>query len=106
MSQPDSDSPDWSKIAASPEFNALLARKRKFLIPCTIFFLVYYLALLVLVGWFKDQMNIKVLGQLNWAYVFALSQFLMAWAMAWIYVREAAVWDREAARIMALEHLR
>lgn len=101
MSHPESATPDWSKIAASPEFIALLARKRRFLIPCTIFFLVYYVALLVLVGFCKEFMSREILGNLNIAYVFALSQFAMTWIMAWIYVREASVWDKEAARIIA-----
>lgn len=102
MSHPESATPDWSKIAASPDFNALLARKRRFLIPCTIFFLVYYVALLVLVGYCKTFMDTPVLGTLNIAYVFALSQFIMVWAMAYIYVREASQWDKESARIIAL----
>jgi uncharacterized membrane protein (DUF485 family) len=101
MSHPESAAPDWSKIAASPDFNALLARKRRFLIPCTIFFLVYYVLLLVLVGYCKEFMDTQILGKLNIAYVFAFSQFFMVWIMAWIYVREASVWDKESARIIA-----
>ncbi len=95
---------DWARIAASPEFQALLARKRRFLIPGIIFFLVYYVALLVLVGWNKELMSVEVLGRLNIAYLFALSQFIMAWTVAAVYVREAGAWDRESAAIIAKYH--
>jgi uncharacterized membrane protein (DUF485 family) len=45
-------------------------------------------------------MKTKVWGEVNIAYVFALSQFLMAWIMAYLYVRVAAKWDKSAAAII------
>jgi uncharacterized membrane protein (DUF485 family) len=97
---PTTPTPDWEKLEAKPEFRALLARKAKFIISSTIFFVVYYFALLILVGWFPDVMKQEVLGRLNVAYVFALSQFFMAWGLAWIYTRQAAQWDKLAAAII------
>jgi uncharacterized membrane protein (DUF485 family) len=97
---PTTPTPDWEKLEAKPEFRALLARKAKFIISSTIFFVVYYFALLILVGWFPDIMKQEVLGRLNVAYVFALSQFFMAWGLAWIYTRQAAQWDKLAAAII------
>jgi uncharacterized membrane protein (DUF485 family) len=35
-----------------------------------------------------------MLGAINLAYVFALSQFFMAWIIMWLYVRQARRWDR------------
>ena len=98
--QPTTPTPDWEKLEEKPEFRALLARKAKFIISSTIFFVVYYFALLILVGWFPDVMKQEVLGRLNVAYVFALSQFFMAWGLAWIYTRQAAQWDKLAAAII------
>ena len=46
-------------------------------------------------------MNTRLPGNLNLAYVFALSQFVMAWTLAALYVRAAARWDRMAADIAA-----
>jgi uncharacterized membrane protein (DUF485 family) len=92
--------PDWEKLEAEPAFRALLSRKAKFIISSTVFFVIYYFALLILVGWFPDLMKIEVLGRLNIAYVFALSQFFMAWGLAWIYTRQAAAWDKSAAAII------
>lgn len=90
---------DWDSIAADADFKKLLAAKIRFIAPTTIFFLVYYFALPILVGWFPDFMKTKV-GNVNYAYLFALSQFLMAWAVAAIYVGKAAGWDKSAAAIL------
>ncbi|HRH94483.1 MAG TPA: DUF485 domain-containing protein [Prosthecobacter sp.] len=91
---------NWEQLEAKPEFRALLARKSRFIIGSTIFFVAYYFALPVLVGYFPEIMKKEVLGRLNWAYLFALSQFFMAWALAFIYTRKAAIWDKEAAAIV------
>ncbi len=91
---------NWEQLEAKPEFRALLARKSRFIIGSTIFFVVYYFALPVLVGYFPEMMKQEALGRLNWAYLFALSQFFMAWALAFIYTRKAAQWDKEAAAVI------
>ena len=91
---------NWDQIEQKPAFRALLSRKARFIVPATIFFLIYYLALPVLVGYWQDLMKKQVWGKVNIAYVFALSQFFMAWIMAFIYVRVAAKWDKEAAAII------
>lgn len=95
---------NWDQIEAKPAFRSLLSRKAKFIISATIFFLTYYLSLPVLVGWFPDLMKTPVWGKVNVAYVFALSQFIMAWVVAFIYVRKAATWDKEAAEIIKDHH--
>ncbi len=91
---------DWAKLEQKPEFRRLLSRKARFIVPTTVFFLIYYLALPVLVGYWPELMKKQVWGKVNVAYVFALSQFFMAWIVAFIYVRVAAKWDIEAARII------
>jgi uncharacterized membrane protein (DUF485 family) len=91
---------DWASLEAKPEFRALLRRKAKFIVNSTVFFVVYYFALLVLVGWFPDLMKKPLLGKINGAYLFALSQFFMAWGLAYIYTKKAAAWDKAAAEII------
>ncbi len=66
---------DWHAIAADSDFKALLKAKARFIIPATIFFIVYYFALPVLVGFYPKLMSQTVWGDMNWAYLFALSQF-------------------------------
>ncbi|TLD72811.1 DUF485 domain-containing protein [Phragmitibacter flavus] len=85
--------PDWDRIAADPDFAALKSAKRRFIIPATIFFLVYYMALPVLVGFWPELMKTEVLGKVNIAYLFALSQFLMTWIICAMYVKAAKRWD-------------
>jgi uncharacterized membrane protein (DUF485 family) len=96
----DAESHAWDDLAAKPAFRALLAAKARFLWRASIFFIVYYFALLVLVGWFPDLMKKQVIGKVNVAYLFALSQFFMAWILAFIYVRKAAQWDKDAADVL------
>ena len=89
----------WDAIAADPEFKKLLSSKIRFITPLAIFFLLYYFALPVLVGWFPVLMKTKI-GSVNYAYLFALSQFFMAWLVAGIYVAKASGWDKAAAAIV------
>lgn len=98
----DIDVADWDRVAAMAEFKTLLASKRKFIIPATIFFVVYYFALPVLVGYAPSLMDRRVFGGVNIAYLFALSQFFMAWTIAALYVRAAGKWD-EMARVIIVK---
>jgi uncharacterized membrane protein (DUF485 family) len=97
----DSAPVDWERIAAFDEFKALLAAKRKFIAPATVFFIAYYFALPVLVGYAPGLMTKKVFGVVNVAYLFALSQFFVAWAVAALYVRAASGFDRMASGVLA-----
>ena len=95
------DLADYARIAASEDFRRLLRAKRRFIIPATIFFLLYYFALPYLVGYHPEWMERKVWREMNWAYLFAVSQFVMAWALAASYVVVAAGWDRKAHALLA-----
>jgi len=92
---------DWEAIANEPAFAELQAAKRRFIVPGTIFFLAYYMALPILVGFFPAIMKATVIGKINWAYLFALSQFIMTWALSAIYVRTAHRWDEMNAALLA-----
>ncbi|GAC1659097.1 MAG: hypothetical protein NVS9B1_20520 [Candidatus Dormibacteraceae bacterium] len=66
-----------------------MAAKRRFLAPAVAFFLVYYFALPVSNGLAPDFMRINIIGHLNLAYLFALSEFVMAWVLAFLYISRA-----------------
>jgi len=91
---------DWDKVAGLEEFRALLKAKLKFIAPATLFFVVYYFALPVLVGYAPALMEKRVFGVVNIAYLFALSQFVMAWTIAALYVRAAGRFDKMAEAIL------
>jgi uncharacterized membrane protein (DUF485 family) len=90
----------WDKIADSKEFKDLMATKKTFIVPAFIFFVVYYFALPVLVGYAPQFMSTKVIGQVNLAYLFALSQFFVAWIIAGLYIKAANNFDRLAKDIL------
>jgi uncharacterized membrane protein (DUF485 family) len=93
-------SADWERVAAMDEFKSLIAAKRKFIAPAVIFFIVYYFTLPALVGYAPELMSRRVLGVINLAYLFALSQFFMAWIIAALYVRAAGRFDEMARKII------
>jgi uncharacterized membrane protein (DUF485 family) len=77
-------------VGKDPEMVELERRHRRFVWPATAFFLIYYLALNVLAGTSPDLMGTKLFGEFTFGYLFALSQFLMAFVVAWVYSRWAA----------------
>ena len=77
-------------VGKDPEMIELEHRHRRFVWPVTVFFLVYYLALPILAGVAPDLMGTKLFGQFTFGYLFALSQFLMAFVVAWVYARWAS----------------
>jgi uncharacterized membrane protein (DUF485 family) len=91
---------EWDRIAASQEFKDLMATKKVFIVPAFLFFLVYYFALPILVGYAPAFMSTKVIGNVNLAYLFALSQFFMAWTIAFLYVKAAGDFDKLAKDII------
>ena len=93
----------WDRIAESEDFKDLMAAKARFIVPATVFFVIYYFALPVLVGYAPELMRKPVIGVVNVAYLFALSQFFVAWFLAWLYVRAASRFDRMAKRILDRE---
>jgi uncharacterized membrane protein (DUF485 family) len=83
---------DWEAIERSPEFQELVARKRRFVVPRVVFFLVWYCGFVLLCGYAPGFMGERIYEGLTVGYVLALTQFLMVWYLAWSYVRKA---DRE-----------
>jgi len=90
----------WDRAAAHPEFQALMRAKKRFVIPAFVVFVIYYFALPVLVGYAPGLMATPVFGPVNIAYLFALSQFFVAWFIAWLYVRRAARFDEMAKTVL------
>jgi uncharacterized membrane protein (DUF485 family) len=88
----------WSKVAQTSAFQDLMRRKKKFIIPATIFFFVYYMGLPVLAG-FTTVLNAQVIGALSLAWIYALSQFIMTWTLLHLYVRQANKWDEIVDRV-------
>src|SRR4026209_1681822 len=92
---------DWESTGRDPDFKKLMAAKVRFIVPATIFFIAYYFALPILVGYAPELMATRAIGPVNISSVFALSQFCMACLIAYLYVRAANRFDRMAAEVLA-----
>ena len=88
------------RIFRDPDFAELVRRKATLILPATLFFVIYYFALPVAAGWFPEFMQKEIWGRVNVAYLFALSQFLMTWGLAFLYVWAAAGWDRREHHLL------
>jgi uncharacterized membrane protein (DUF485 family) len=91
---------DWHAAAESPEFKELLAKRRSFVLPATIFYLTWFTGFILLCGYAPDFMGREFLTDgLTVGYVLALTQFIMTWGLCWLYLRVAdRVFDPLAER--------
>lgn len=69
-----------------------MRKKKGFIIPAMIFFLVFYFTLPFLTA-FTTVLNGTAFGPVSWAYVYAFAQFAMTWILANLYVSQANKWD-------------
>jgi uncharacterized membrane protein (DUF485 family) len=96
---------DWNRIAASAQFQHLLAVKRRFIVPAFLFFLVYYLLLPILLGYAPKLMSTTVFGAVTLAYLFALSQFAVGWTIACLYLKASSGFDKLVEDVLAKDAL-
>ena len=95
---------DWSGIEADPRFQQLHHQKSTFLWSLMAFAVVYYFALPIGAAYFTDVFRIKVWGVINVGYLFALSEFVVAWLIAFIYARRARQYDAMAEELARQVH--
>jgi len=74
---------------ASPEFQELRNRLRRFVFPMSAVFLIWYFAYVLLGAFAHDFMAIKVWGNINVGLLIGLGQFLSTFIITGIYVRFA-----------------
>jgi uncharacterized membrane protein (DUF485 family) len=92
---------DWAAIARSPEFRELIAARRRFVLPATIFFLAWYLGFILLAGYAPDFMARSVYQGLTVGYCLALTQFVVVAVLGIAYLRRAdRVYDPLAAKVV------
>ena len=92
---------DWKAVEQSPEFRELIAARRRFVLPATVFYLSWYLGFILLAGYAPDFMARSVYEGLTVGYCLALSQFVMVFTLGWMYARRSArVFDPLAERVV------
>jgi len=93
---------DWEAAERSPEFQELIAARRRFVLPATIFFLAWYIGFILLAGYAPDFMARSVYQGLTVGYCLALTQFVMVGVLGILYLRRAEeVYDPLAEKAAA-----
>ena len=80
---------DYEAVEASPEFQELVRKRRAFVLPATIFYLVWYMGFILLAAYAEDFMGRSVYEGLTVGYVLALTQFLMVLVLGLMYLQRA-----------------
>ncbi len=80
---------DWIAAERSPEFRELIRKRRRFVLPATIFFLAWYFGFIILAGYAEDFMGESIYEGFTVGYLLALTQFIMVWTLGWLYLRKA-----------------
>ncbi len=92
---------DWKAIVADPRFHALHTKKTRFLWGLMVFSIAFYFLLPIGAAYFQDLFKVRVWGPVNVGLLFALSEFVVAWGIAFWYSRRAnAEFDAMAAELV------
>ena len=85
----DRDQRAYAVVHETDDFALLKKRFRNFVVPWTIAFMAWYLLYVCCNNWARDFMSHKVVGHINVALIFGLSQFVSTFLIAWLYGRHA-----------------
>lgn len=92
---------NWAGIESHAKFQALYRKKTLFLWGLMIFSTVYYFLLPIGAAYYQDLFRTKIWGVVNFGILFALSEFVVAWGIAFIYSKRAnAQFDAMAQEIV------
>ncbi|MBS1136352.1 MAG: hypothetical protein H6R11_306 [Proteobacteria bacterium] len=91
---------NWAAIDADPRFQRLHAQKLAFLMGLMIFSIVYYFLLPIGAAYFTDLFKKQIFGPVNFGLLFALSEFIVAWGIAFYYAVKAKDFDEMAKELV------
>ncbi|HXH03888.1 MAG TPA: DUF485 domain-containing protein [Candidatus Competibacteraceae bacterium] len=80
---------DWAAIDADPRFQTLHRRKTAFLTGLMVFSIIFYFLLPIGAAYFPGLFKTQVWGPVNIGLLFALSEFVVAWGVAFYYSSRA-----------------
>lgn len=89
----------YEEIAEIPKFKQMVKSKNKFLVPFSIFFLVFYFSLPLFTS-YSSVLNRPAVGPISWVWIFAFAQFVMTWVLSIIYVKKANQFDQMSDDIL------
>ncbi|MEN1969436.1 DUF485 domain-containing protein [Lentibacillus sp. N15] len=99
LKQDFSKKPDYVKVEQSEEFQGYMAKRKKFILPYTIFFLVFYFLLPICTS-YTTFLNKPAIGDISWVWLFAFAQFAMTFILCIVYVKKAGELDKQADEII------
>lgn len=81
---------DWVAIDADPGFQELHRLKSGFLWKLMAISAIYFLLLPIGVAYLPGLFKMQVWGPINFGILFALSEFVVAWLIAYVYAKKAS----------------
>jgi uncharacterized membrane protein (DUF485 family) len=93
---------NWDAVIKDERFQSLRQRKHRVLWGLMAFSLVYFLLLPIGAAYFQNLFKVRVWGVVNVGLLFALSEFVVVWVIAYVYSRKASQdFDRMAESLAA-----
>lgn len=80
---------NWAAINADPRFQTLHRKKTNFLCGLMVFSVIFYFMLPLGAAYLPGLFKVKVWGVVNVAILFALTEFIVAWVIAFVYSKRA-----------------
>lgn len=92
----------FERVVEKQKFKELTQKRKRFIVPMTVFFLLFYFSLPILTS-FTDVLTNPAVGDINWAWVLAFLQFIMTWTLVTLYMKKSASFDQITDEILKEE---
>lgn len=89
----------YQEIAKSEEFKQLMQAKKRFIIPWSIFFFIFFFTLPIIAS-YTNVLDQPAFGPITWAWVFAFAEFVMTWTLCTLYLQKAKKFDAMSEKIL------
>ena len=89
----------YERLIQTVEFKGLLQMKKAFIIPTTIFFLIFYFTLPLLAAYTK-VLHTEIIGPITGVWIYAGLQFLLVWICGFVYVKKSEKYDNLSKAIL------
>src|SRR5699024_8139342 len=99
QTQDQSEEIDNTQVITSNKCKKLISDRKKFIIPYTIFFLIFYFLLAIATS-YTTFLNKPAIGDISWIWLFAFAQFVMNFALCIVYVKKSAAFDVKEEEII------
>ncbi len=99
MPQKNKESIDYEKLIETEEFKNLMKRKKNFIVPYVIFFLVAFFTLPILTS-YTSILETRAIGWLTWTWIYSFAIILMVWVLTSIYTAKAKTFDKDVEGIL------